>query len=74
MSEEQKSGADPDRLLRELERVEARLQRWIQEAPENALLFRSDPLAAMKAAGLNIDDEIMLELERVIAEIARKLG
>jgi hypothetical protein len=73
LSEEQKSGPGPDRLLSELERVEARLQAWIQEAPENAQLFRSDPLAAMKAAGLDIDDEIMLELQRMITEIARKL-
>ena len=59
--------------MNELERVEARLQEWIQESPQNADLFRSDPMAAMKAAGLDIDDEIMLELERVVAEIARRL-
>jgi hypothetical protein len=62
-----------DRLLSELERVERRLQEWIQRSPRHAQLFQSDPLAAMQAAGLDIDDEIMLELERVVADIARKL-
>jgi hypothetical protein len=73
LSEKENSRPGRDRLLNELERVEARLQEWIQESPQNSQLFLSDPLAAMKAAGLDIDDEIMLELERVIAEIARKL-
>jgi len=73
LSDKQNSRPGHDRLLNELERVEARLQEWIQESPQNAQLFRSDPMAAMKAAGLDIDDEIMLELERVVAEIARRL-
>ncbi len=63
----------PERLRREMERVETRLQDWLQSSPENARLFRADPLAAMRAAGLDIDDEIMLELERIMASIARKL-
>lgn len=56
-----------------MERVEAQLQNWLQSSPENARLFRSDPLAAMRAAGLDIDDEIMLELKRIMSSIARKL-
>ena len=56
-----------------MERVEIQLQDWLQSSPENARIFRSDPLAAMRAAGLDIDDEIMLELERVMTSIARKL-
>ena len=56
-----------------MQRVETQLQSWLQSSPENALLFRRDPLAAMQAAGLNIDDEIMLELERIMSSIARKL-
>ncbi|HEX7289120.1 MAG TPA: hypothetical protein VF532_23250 [Candidatus Angelobacter sp.] len=69
----QKAPSKPDRLLSELERVERRLQKWMQSSPQHAQLFRSDPLAAMQAAGLDIDDEIMLELERVVAAIAGKL-
>ena len=56
-----------------MKRVETKLQSWLQSSPENALLFRRDPLAAMQAAGLEIDDEIMLELERIMSSIARKL-
>lgn len=56
-----------------MERVEAQLQNWLQSSPENARLFRIDPLAAMRAAGLDIDDEIMLELKRIMSSIARKL-
>lgn len=60
-------------LQREMERVEEQLQDWLRRSPENARLFRRDPLAAMQTAGLNIDDEIILELERIMASIARKL-
>lgn len=56
-----------------MERVEEQLQDWLRSLPENARLFRRDPLAAMQAAGLDIGDEIMLELERIMASIARKL-
>lgn len=56
-----------------MERVEHQLQDWLRSSPENARLFSSDPLTAMQAAGLSIDDEIMLELERIMARIARKL-
>ena len=63
----------PDSLISELERVEGKLQKWLKASEENAHWFRKDPIGAMRAAGLDIDDEIMLELERITAEIARKL-
>lgn len=63
----------PDSLVNELERVEGKLQEWLKASKENARWFRKDPIGAMRAAGLDIDDEIMLELERITAEIARKL-
>lgn len=63
----------PDRLLLQLELVEKTLQRWISGSPENATLFRQDPIAAMRQAGLNIDDDIMLELELITSSIAKKL-
>jgi hypothetical protein len=73
LRKKRKARSRHDRLLSELERVEQRLQEWIQRSPDHAQLFRTDPLAAMQAAGLDIGDEIMLELERVVADIARKL-
>ncbi|HWF05473.1 MAG TPA: hypothetical protein VHA06_17430 [Candidatus Angelobacter sp.] len=63
----------PDRLLDQLDKVERQLQKWTSSKPENAELFRRDPLAAMRAAGLNMEDDIMLELELVTKAIAKKL-
>ena len=63
----------PDRLLDRLDQVERQLQQWIANAPENADWFRRDPLAAIRAAGLNMEDDIMLELELITKTIAKKL-
>jgi hypothetical protein len=62
-----------DRLMRELGRVELQLQAWMSQSPKNARLFRKDPTAAMRAAGLKIDEDIMAELEELLAGIARRL-
>lgn len=61
------------RLISQLESVESALQHWIDSSPENARFFRQDPMAAMRSAGLNIDDDILLELELITRDIARKL-
>jgi hypothetical protein len=65
--------AEPDRLLNELNKVEQDLKKWIGDSKENADLFLRDPLAAMRAAGLNLEDDIMLELEMITKSIAKKL-
>jgi len=65
--------ARPDRLLDQLDKVEDKLQKWIAESAENAEWFRRDPLEAMHAAGLDMDDDIMLELQMITKAIARKL-
>jgi hypothetical protein len=62
-----------DRLLNQLDKVERQLQQWISSSPENAEWFRRDPLTAMRAAGLNLEDDIMLELELITNTIAKKL-
>jgi hypothetical protein len=62
-----------NRLIRELGIFETRLQEWISSSEKNAVWFRRDPLAAMRAAGLDIDDELMCELEAVMGGLARKL-
>jgi len=49
------------------------LQEWTNRSAKNADWFRRDPLAAMRAAGLNIEDDIMLELEIITKAIAKKL-
>lgn len=63
----------PDRLLAQLDKVEQQLQQWIALSPENADWFKRDPLGAMRAAGLNIEDDILLELELITKAIAKKL-
>lgn len=73
MSRKRANQTEPDRLISELGRVEKKLQAWIESSQSNAELFRRDPLGAMRAAGLMMEDDIMLELEMVLASIARKL-
>jgi len=63
----------PDRLLARLNQVEKQLQDWTNRSAKNAQWFRRDPLGAMRAAGLDIEDDIMLELELITRNIARKL-
>ena len=63
----------PDRLMTELERIEEELREWTQSSPENQRLFEKDPLQAMRSAGLDIEDDIMLELQTITRSIARKL-
>ncbi|HEX3586446.1 MAG TPA: hypothetical protein VH024_10645 [Candidatus Angelobacter sp.] len=63
----------PDRLLARLDQVEKQLQEWTNRSAKNARWFRRDPLGAMRAAGLDIEDDIMLELEIITKSISRKL-
>ena len=62
-----------DRLMTELGKVENQLQLWINRSERNARLFRRDPVAAMRAAGLALEDELICELEVIMGGIARKL-
>lgn len=63
----------PDRLLDQLDKIENQLQEWTSQSAKNARWFRRDPLGAMRAAGLDIEDDIMLELELITKAISRKL-
>jgi hypothetical protein len=53
--------------------VEKQLQEWTSRSAKNTQWFRRDPLGAMRAAGLDIEDDIMLELELITKAISRKL-
>jgi hypothetical protein len=64
---------EPVRLLDQLHQVERDLKKWICSSAKNAAWFRRDPLGAMRAAGLNLEDDIMLELEIITKSIAKKL-
>ncbi|HEX2328042.1 MAG TPA: hypothetical protein VHN74_04925 [Candidatus Angelobacter sp.] len=63
----------PDRLMAELDKFEQRLQQWLAISEDNACWFRRDPFTAMRAAGLDMDDELMCELERIMSGIGKKL-
>jgi len=62
-----------DLLLDQLGKVEKQLQEWTSRSAKNARWFRRDPLGAMRAAGLDIEDDIMLELQMITRNIAKKL-
>jgi hypothetical protein len=62
----------PDRLVAELGKVEGRLQAWIAASGRNELLFRRDPVAAMREAGLEIEDDLLCELEQLMGGIQAK--
>jgi hypothetical protein len=64
---------NPDQLLDQLAKVENKLQEWTSKSAKNARWFRRDPLGAMRAAGLDIEDDIMLELELIAKAISKKL-
>jgi len=63
----------PDRVITELEKVETRLQEWLGASKDNATLFRRDPVTALRLAGIDLEDDIMLEIETILDNIARKL-
>jgi hypothetical protein len=65
--------AEPDRLIDHLTKVERDLKKWIDSSAKNAEWFKRDALGAMRAAGLNLEDDIMLELEMITRSIAKKL-
>ncbi|HST79514.1 MAG TPA: hypothetical protein VLN58_13600 [Verrucomicrobiae bacterium] len=67
------AATESDRLINELGKVEVQLQNWISRSDENARLFRKDPIAAIRAAGLAMEDDLMCELEMIMGGIARKL-
>jgi len=64
---------NPDRLVAALGRYEKRLQAWIAASEKNGRLFRRDPVAAMREAGLEIEDDLICELEQLMGGIAAKL-
>lgn len=61
------------RLLRELASKEPQLDAWLKSSDMHAVWFRRDPVAAIRAANLGIEEEFLKELESVAASIAQKL-
>lgn len=63
-----------DRLILELRRVEDRLRFWVDSSEENAVLFVQDPAAALRAADLGLDEELIEEFESVLKSIESRLS
>jgi predicted component of type VI protein secretion system len=63
-----------DPLMQALQGCESRLRAWLNECDLNAELFRRDPLTAIRAANLGIDEGLLAELEGALTGIALKLG
>lgn len=63
-----------DRLILELRRVEDRLRFWVDSSEENAVLFVQDPAAALRAADLGLDEELIQEFESVLRSIESRLS
>lgn len=68
-------GPDPgtDLLLAQLYACEERLHAWLGRSEENAALFAADPVAALRAANIGMDEEALRELASVLAGIHHKL-
>jgi hypothetical protein len=68
----QMTHADP--LLKALHNCEDRLHAWIQGSPNNASLFAKNPAEAIRAAGLDLDESLLTELETLMQGIAHKIN
>jgi len=60
-------------LLNELTTREQQLNAWLERSAMNARWFRKDPLTALRAANIGLNDNILKELESITASIAEKL-
>ena len=67
------SFASPDTLLQELSRCEGQLADWLAGSERNAQLFARDPIAAMRAANLDLAEDTLRELEEITSSIARRI-
>lgn len=62
-----------DRLMIELAKQEPKLRRWIENSPDNARLFASDPVSAICKADLGLDSELVRHLLSITSSIAEKI-
>lgn len=62
-----------DLLLAQLYACEEQLHAWLDRSEENAAFFTADPVAAIRAANIGMDEEALQELASVLAGIQRKL-
>jgi hypothetical protein len=64
---------ETDPLIKALLGCESRLAAWLNESALNAALFRHDPMTAIRAANLGIDESLLCDLEEILTGITLKL-
>lgn len=62
-----------EHLLQELSARESDLLEWITSSERNTRWFATDPMGAIRAANLGIDEQVLNELELITRSIAKKL-
>lgn len=67
------SGCEHDGLLEALNIHEAQLRLWLNSSPANSLLFRDDPVGALRAADIGISEKLLAELQQIVTALRRKL-
>ena len=63
-----------DRVLLELERCEDQLRIWLNSSAANAEWFAKDPVGALRAARLGLQEDVLRELALVIRALTKKLA
>jgi hypothetical protein len=61
------------RLFLALPECDDQLRRWARASETNSRLVDEDPAAALEAAGLPLDRDVMVEFEAVLRDLAQKL-
>lgn len=62
-----------EHLLEELSAREGDLLQWIRSSERNTRWFATDPMGAIRAANLGIDEHVLYQLELITRSIAKKL-
>ena len=62
-----------EHLLQELSAREDDLLQWIRSSERNTRWFATDPMGAIRAANLGIDEQVLCQLELITLSIAKKL-
>jgi hypothetical protein len=65
--------ANIEQVMEDLAAKEEQLVGWIQASDRNTRWFATDPISAIRAANLGIDDDVLHQLELITLSIARKL-
>jgi hypothetical protein len=65
---------DPDFLVQELQKCESQLDAWLNSSAANTEWFVRDPVAALRAAKLGMNEKVLEELEETMRMIAQKLN